>query len=244
MKVFLAGTNTRIDFEEIYTCPYVLESFISFDKRQKRQIENADMFMLDSGAFTFMNRSGNGRVDFDEYLRKYIRFINEYGIRYFFELDLDSIIGYEEVKRYRRILERETGRKCIPVWHCSRGIDEYRRMCAEYNYAAIGGIVTKEIAPSQYGAFDPLLKIARASGCKMHGLGFTNTERLHDYRFDSVDSTSWLSGGRFGTAYHFNGRKMQQYKKQGARVAVHYKILDRHNLREWMKFQKYADCHL
>lgn len=244
MKVFLAGTSTRIDFEEIYQCPYVLESFISFDKRQKRQIENAEMFMLDSGAFTFMNRSKNGRVDFDEYLCKYIRFINENDIRYFFELDLDSIVGYDEVKRYRRILERETGRKCIPVWHRSRGLEEYKRMCDEYDYAAIGGIVTGEIIRKEYEAFTPLLKIARASGCKMHGLGFTYTDKLHEYRFDSVDSTTWLAGCRFGMAYYFNGRIMKQYKKKDCRVAVHYKTLDRHNIREWMKFQKYADCHL
>lgn len=242
MKVFLAGTRARLFYPEMFELPYVLESFAYFTERQKRQLKTAKMFMLDSGAFTFMSGNG-GDVNFDKYLERYIAFINENDIRYFFELDIDSVVGYETVKDYRRLLERKTGRRCIPVWHKSRGLDEYKRMVKEYDYIAVGGIANGDIKRSEYKYFTPLLNYAHQAGCKVHGLGFTDTGRLHQYPFDSVDSTSWISGSRFGSVYRFNGRRMVATTVEGKRM-IDYKIADLHNLREWMKFQKYADSYL
>ena len=242
MKVFLAATKAKLSFPEVFELPYVLESFAYFVPQQVQQVKNTKMFLLDSGAFTFMSGNG-GKVNFDEYLERYIAFINETDIRYFFELDVDSIVGYERVKDYRRTLERKTGRRCIPVWHKSRGLDEYKRMVKEYDYIAIGGIASGDIKRTEYKYFTPLLNYAHHAGCKVHGLGFTNTELLHKYPFDSVDSTSWISGGRYGQVYRFDGRNMVATTDNTKR-AVHHRIIDLHNLREWMKFQKYADVYL
>lgn len=241
MKVFIAATKARLYFPEVFELPYVLESFAYFAPQQIQQVKCSKMFLLDSGAFTFLNSSKT--VDFDDYIDRYARFIVENDIRYFFELDIDDIVGYDKVKEYRRTLERKTGRRCIPVFHKSRGLDEYKRMVKEYDYIAIGGIAIGNIQRDKYRFFTPLLDIAHHAGCKVHGLGFTNTELLHQYPFDSVDSTSWLSGARFGQVYRFDGRNMVATKDKGKRM-VNYKIADLHNLREWMKFQKYADVYL
>lgn len=100
MKVFLAATSSREAMgDELLEIPYLLESFYSLqnEKTLKRIIKhNKENFLLDSGAFTFM--SGTGKADFDEYLTKYIDFISKYDIKYFFELDVDSVVGYEKVK--------------------------------------------------------------------------------------------------------------------------------------------------
>ena len=76
-------------------------------------------FLLDSGAFTFMN--GRKYSDLDMYLEKYINFINENDVEKFFELDVDCIKGIDWVEKSRYKLEAETGKKCIPVWHVRRG---------------------------------------------------------------------------------------------------------------------------
>jgi hypothetical protein len=244
MKVFLAATSSREAMgDELLEIPYLLESFYSLqnEKTLKRIIKhNKENFLLDSGAFTFM--SGTGKADFDEYLTKYINFINKYNIKYFFELDVDSVVGYDKVKEYRKRLEKETGKKCIPVWHKSRGKDEFLKMCDEYDYVAIGGIVTKEITKDQYPFFTWFLSEAHKRDCKVHGLGFTATKELHKYHFDTVDSTNWLSGGRFGQLHTFNGRYIESksYKKKRAV----YKAIDSHNLKEWVKFQRYAEKKL
>ena len=199
-------------------------------------------FLLDSGAFTFMAQA-KGPVDFDEYLRRYIAFIKKHDIQHFFELDIDSVVGYEKVKEYRRILERETGRRCIPVWHRARGKEDFLRMCDEYDYVAIGGIVTKEIKPSEHRYFPWFIREAHKRGAKIHGLGYTNLSGLSKYHFDSVDSSSWTSGNRFGHLYKFTGRGLQQiHKPPGTRVKARITAIN--NFVEWVKFSEWAETHL
>ena len=175
MKICLAGTyaatkNTR---KYLNYTKYILESFWYIQDWQLEYLNKKDLFLLDSGAFTFMNNF-KGKVDWKEYIDKYADFIIKNKVKNFFELDIDVIVGYEKVKEYTKYLEQKTGRKCIPVWHVKRGLDEWIRLTKEYDYVAIGGIVAKEIKSSQYDMFIPLLKIAKENNCKVHGLGFTN----------------------------------------------------------------------
>jgi hypothetical protein len=181
-----------------------------------------------------------GEVNWNEYIDKYADFIIKNNIQYFFELDIDAVVGYEQVKKMTTYLEQKVGRKCIPVWHKSRGIDEWRRLTEEYDYVSIGGIVIKEIKQNDYKNFRKLLEIAKRNNCKVHGLGFTNLKNLENYKFYSVDSTSWLSGGRFGTLYFFNGKTLVQGRIKNKRIKD-YMISHHHNIEEWIKFQKYAD---
>ena len=236
MKVFLAGTSDKNFITNINDCKYILESFYYFQKWQIPLIKTSDMFLLDSGAFTFMNAKKNS--NFDEYLTQYIKFIKEHDVKYFFELDVDSIVGYDKVKEYRRRLERETGKKCIPVWHKSRGKEDFLRMCDEYDYVAIGGIVTKEIAKEQYSFFTWFINEAHKRGCKVHGLGFTSVVDLPKYHFDSVDSTSWKSGGRFGQLHVYQNGTIKTITQKSKRAI--YKAIDQNNFDEWVKYQQYA----
>jgi hypothetical protein len=229
---------------EIFKGTSILQSFYYCDSfTEKVIIPNCENFLLDSGAFTFMS-STKKAVDWNEYLRKYIDFINRNKVTHFFELDIDTVIGYERVKELRRTLENGTGKPCIPVWHKTRGMDEYYRMCEQYNYIAIGGIVSKEIVPQEYKYFPKFIKIAHDNGAKIHGLGFTNLQGLTKYHFDSVDSTTWTTGNRFGQVYTFDGKTVVQSKrKEGTRIADH-KAIALHNFTEWVKFQKYAEKYL
>lgn len=239
MKIFLAGTNINEEILKNHKIDYFLESFYTVKKWQLPYIKKAKMFLLDSGAFTFMNNF-KGVVNWDNYIEEYAKFINKYDIKYFFELDIDVIVGLEEVKRLRHKLEKLTNKKCIPVWHKSRGIKEWIEMTKEYDYVAIGGIVVREIKSKDYKNFTQLLEIAKQNNCKVHGLGFTNLNKLKDYKFYSVDSTSWLSGGRFGTLYFFNGSNLVQKKVKNKRIGD-YMGSHHHNVDEWIKFQQYAE---
>ena len=243
MKVCLASTSTREIFKDNYKkIPYLLESFYYFKDWQIPLLQTAQLFLVDSGAFTFMNGS-KGKVDFNAYLDKYIDFINKNNVKHFFELDIDSVVGYDNVKKLRTKLEQETGKKCIPVWHKSRGLEEWKLMCKEYDYVAIGGIVTKEIGKEDFKYFKPLLEIARQNNCKVHGLGFTAVAELPKYKFYSVDSTSWLSGGRYGQLHAFRNNTIENIKPKNVR-AKNYKQIDYHNLEQWLKYQEYADKYL
>lgn len=242
MKVCLAATSDKEFIPEIKEIDYLLESFYYIQEWQLNIIHNCKLFLLDSGAFTFMSNSKKN-VDWESYVDRYIDFINKNNIEYFFELDIDSIVGYEKVLKLRKKLENGTNKKCIPVWHKSRGIEEWKKITKEYDYVAIGGIVTKEIKPQEYKFFIPLLNIAKKNNCKVHGLGFTSISELPKYEFYSVDSTSWKSGGRFGQLHEFKNGKIVSHKPKDKR-ADDYKKIDAHNLKQWIKFQQYADAYL
>ena len=240
MRICLAGTGTSESLIKENTPPFVLESFYYFREWQKYLVKNCEFFVLDSGAFTFMNNT-KININWKEYVDKYAEFIRENDIKYFFELDIDVIIGYEEVKKLTKYLEEKAGRKCIPVWHKSRGLDEWYRLVKEYDYVAIGGIVTNEIPRQEYKYFPQLIKIAHQNNCKVHGLGFTSMKWLKKCHFDSVDSTSWLSGGRFGQLHIFRNGNMKQVSYKDKRAINRNKEIDSFNLKEWIKFQNYAN---
>lgn len=269
MKVYLAGTETRPyvigsrwrdDIVNLFlaksggmwsayfspnsfTRANILQSFFYVNKFTEEIIlPNCKSFLLDSGAFTFMENS-KIKVDWEEYAEKYADWVNKHDIKLFFELDIDAIVGYGKVKIIRAKLEKLTNKQPIPVWHTSRGKEEFIRMCEEYKYVAIGGIVSKEIKPEQYQAFTWLIKTAHQHGAKIHGLGFTSLEGIKKYHFDSVDSTAWTTGNRFGYVYQFNGKTMIKHDTPKGHKLGDTRMVAIHNFTEWAKFAEYAEEH-
>lgn len=221
----------------------ILTSFYYADEWTEKMIPYFKNFLLDSGAFTFF--SSGKTVDWDEYLKRYAGFIRRNNVEHFFELDIDVLVGYEKVIYFRKKLEDMTGKPCIPVWHKSRGKEEFLKMCEDYRYVAVGGIVTKEITRKEYPIFTYLIKEAHKRHAKIHGLGFTNLTGIKQYHFDSVDSTAWVSGNRFGHVYKFNGSSMEKHDKpKGCRLSNGGRDVAFHNFKEWAKFCEYAEKYL
>ena len=220
---------------------YILESF--YEKWQKRPPVLIDDYtcMLDSGAFSFLNLGR--QVDWNEYISRYIEYINANDIKLYFELDIDKIVGYERVKEIRRKLERDTGKQPIPVWHRHLGKAEFVRMCDEYDYIAVGGIAIQDIKIAEYKYLPPLIREAHKRGTKIHGLGLTHSKWLPICHFDSVDSSAWTTGMRYGQIYTFTGRSIQFKKKPEGRRVKGVEIA-MYNFKEWLKFAHYAETHL
>lgn len=255
MKIFLAGDNGKKNLlcemssigsshkGDLLSDINILESFYYLRNNASFMsiISHFGSFLLDSGAFTFMQGSHKGEIDWDGYVKEYASFINKWNVDLFFELDIDPIVGIREVERLRTKLESLTGKKPIPVWHKSRGKDYFIKMCENYPYVALGGIVTKEIPRNIYEkAFPWFIKTAHDHKCKIHGLGYTTISNLPKYRFDSVDSTAWLYGNRGGYLYRFNPKTglMDQIKKEGCRLKPREAAMN--NFNEWVKFGVYA----
>lgn len=243
MNLYLAENVLCKNLKRIkITDSFILESFYYCQKNKyiKKVIPLLRGFLLDSGAFTFMNQ--NKQVDWHRYIEQYADFINETDIDLFFELDIDSIVGLKKVEEYRSLLESLTGKKPIPVWHKSRGLQYFERMCEEYPYVALGGIVTNEIPRKVYEKNFPwFIKTAHQHGVKIHGLGYSSANNLKKYHFDSVDSSSWLAGNRGGFLYVFNeatGEMKQVPAPQGYRLNPQKSA--EFNFYQWMKFQDYA----
>ena len=254
MRLYLADCGSKFKSVEkrmiengstegkMYNGVDILQSFYYCNSyTEKVIIPNCKSFMLDSGAFTFMTSKKNKQINWIGYIERYADFINRNKLDLFFELDIDCVVGYEKVLEYREYLEKLTGKKCIPVWHKSRGKEEYIKMCKEYPYVAIGGIVTKEISKNEYPMLTELINIAHENGAKVHGLGFTNLKGINQYPFDSVDSTTWTTGNRFGVVFEFTGNTIVGHPRKEGRTIPINETVEAHNFCEWTNLQKYLE---
>lgn len=252
MKLYLVPNQQMFPKErneqregELFKGVHILQAFCYCDTfTEKVILPNCKSFLLDSGAFTFMNSAKGKPINWEQYINRYIDFIVRNDIDFFFELDIDSIVGLEQVERIRRKIEQRTGKQPIPVFHRERGKDYFVDMCKNYPYVAIGGM-TAGVEREAYKRTLPwFINTAHDHGAKIHGLGFTDMKGLKKYRFDSVDSSTWAAGNRFGKVYVFDGETIQTYsRKEGTKIADHQK-LSLHNFKEWVKFQRYAEKNL
>lgn len=222
---------------------HVLESFYYVQRNKYFPLlyaQGADL-MLDSGAFSVLD-NGMRVESWDAYIEEYAAFIKRYDISKFIELDIESVVGMKEMERLRNKLEKLTGKQCMPVWHKWRGLDYFKRMCDEYPYVCFGGLMSDGVSLQKLEQVFPwFISEAHKRGAKIHCLGYSPTDlSKKPFRFDSVDSSSWVSGNRFGHIYLFNESKgiMEKFDKKAGQRVKHREAAE-HNLREWLKYQKY-----
>lgn len=255
MRLFISSLFNNIHqvkFETVEKVKYMLESYFYLSKNSKYKQQfleimiernKADYFLLDSGAFSFMNGKEITEQQLDDYCEQYVDFINKYHIKRFVELDVDAIFGYEKALEYRKFIEQKTGRQCIPIWHKSRGIDKFKKLVADYKYIGLGGIAIKVIKKNEYQYFADLNKYAKYYGTKIHAMGFTPSHDIKQYGFYSGDSSSWNAGARFGNVYVFKKDRIVVNKRPAnCRINKKYSpLITDKSLSEWVKYQKYVD---
>lgn len=191
--------------------------------------DHSELVMIDSGAHSFQRGK---KVDWVEYTKQYAEFIKKYdrpNVVGYFEMDVDGVIGYDNVLKLRKILESASD-KIIPVWHDSRGIDEFKKMCREYagKIIAFSGI-RGEIKDHQYLMF---LKYAKKYNCKVHCLGMTRKKILDVVPFDYTDSSSWKQSGIYGRIDN-KGKVTREFSK------VKREVVFKHNYLQGMEMQKH-----
>ena len=227
---------TSLDWNMLESFFYILPWQVDWIKTRP-----SNKFLLDSGAFTFMNSKKKVASDLDDYVQKYIQFIKSNNVKQFFEMDVDAVRPLSQVEKYRDYIEQSTRQQSIPVWHKSRGIKYFEDMCKDYSYVAVGGIVTKEIPKSKFEVFHKLIQIAHHHGAKIHGLGIGSPTTIKKYAFDSVDSSSWNScafGG--GHVYQFRNGSIEKVPFNSTKKYDRNKVV-RHNFTEWVKFSQYLE---
>ena len=253
MKIYFAGVSNvedaildgRVQLKDLN----ILESYyyVRNKKNISHIIKGCKSFLLDSGAFTL--RETLSEVNWEKYIDEYADFIVKHDVKLFFELDIDNVIGLKNVEILRERLETKTGKKSIPVWHPNRGKEYFVEMCKNYDYVSLGGIVNAKVSRKNYvKTFPWFIETAHKFGCKIHGLGFTKTSELPKYHFDSVDSTTWHNGMRFGELHVFQNSTIKRVtsiqkgtKTRRLRNPNEVNIV---NLNEWVKFNKYTETHL
>lgn len=229
MKIFLSaieGSSPRKGLEKLikenYCFKYNLMSYYYIRNNNyefaKIMRDKSELIMIDSGAHSFQHGK---KVNWEEYTKEYAQFIKEFdrpNVVGYFEMDVDNVIGYEKVLELRKILE-SVSNKIIPVWHKNRGVEEFKKMCQEYQnkVIAITGFRNEDIQDHQYLIF---LKYAKKYNCKVHCLGMTRKKILDKIPFDYVDSSSWLQSIIYGK--DMNGNKLPKIKNKEDREKQFY----------------------
>lgn len=245
MRVHLAGLSLlKNNSELLKKCRFMLESFYSVKEWQIPYLTQAEGFLLDSGAFTFM-QAGKTGINFDDYIEKYARFVNEYDIKHFFELDIESVVGWEEYKRLAQKLKQLTHKTPIPVFHNSRGREWFLNELDYCDYIAYGGIVGVKHTQEFINVSEYLINEAHKKNCMIHGLGFTSTTMFKQLHYDSVDSTTWTMGGRMGNLCYVaaDGTMKQWYPSTHGKKPTDTSKINFYNFEQWCKFQDYAFTH-
>ena len=219
MKIYLAGFKILENklAKEDYKDTLILSSFFEHKNGKYGDYVLHDKHILDSGAFSFLRGK---KADWDLYVDKYCSFIEKTKQKYFFELDIDSIIGLNKVEIIRDKIEQRIGMQSIPVWHKSRGIDYWYKLVEEYDYVAIGGLVSAGVSGKEYKYLQMMVDYANKRGTKVHGFG--------EYQW-------------------FDGTKIKKRTATGIGMKVKQDKVNEmliHNFKEWNKFQKYADENL
>lgn len=217
----------------------ILDTFFYHRNDDLWYINKVKNFLLDSGAFTFMMKGSE--QDLDSYVDSYIEYIKRNNVRHYIELDVDIIKGLKWVEKTRAKIERETGMQSIPVWHIQRGKDYYLGLVKDYKRVCFGGLMSDGVATAQLEKYFPwFIEKAHENDCKIHGLGYMKTQNFSKYKFDSVDSTTWLVGSRAGYVeqWDYKTERFKKFKMPNSRLKTHAGL--EFNFCEWVKFQQYA----
>lgn len=151
--------------------------------------------MVDSGAFTAFTKGK--KISLEEYTDWLI----EHKQHVTTGVVLDVIGDWKGTARnHERMLNRlPEGFPLKPVWHSTSPISELERLCKEYDYIGIGGLVSMSLNVKAFMQhMIRVHKVADKYGTKLHGLGVTGETAMLRLPWNTVDSSSWLSGSRYG----------------------------------------------
>lgn len=218
-----------------------LVSYFYLRKREKefldlfQQIKSmGGLFMTDSGGFSFIM----GKVTTEHYteefwlpyLEKYVQWLYDHKGLIFSaaNLDLDNFVGREVVDRwnqkYFEPLEKDMNivylahRDRTNTYYDPTGIKRVRELCERYHYVGVNDAMKKNATK--------IYQIAEKNKTLIHGFAWTAFKILRSFPVFSYDSSSYLSGVRYGTSYLWDGanirivEKSQKYRRKAKKFFV------------------------
>lgn len=245
MKIFLVTPFDDESMEALVRSGHknVLGSFYYLrkfgpEKREKMKQwikDNNICFLMDSGVFSLREDKKFFKIrrTKEELLEFYTKFTKEYFqivqdwydvIYQFAEMDIDSVIGFDEVKKLRNLLPAQFQGKMCAVHHPdSRTNNDFLEDSKKYHFMGLGTSMTKdERRVAAYGSF---VKHIQKNGNRIHGFALVDTEMLNAVPFNSADSNSWKSGVMYGILFYFDKekKKVRSFRYKNSReLKKHY----------------------
>lgn len=170
-----------------------------------------DIF-LDSGAYSY-NKPDSDKT-FEEAYEVAAKFMSladgaKDVVSMISEFDAHQL-GKETITQFRKdFYDTLPADKFMPIWHPQDGREELEHLCSSYNLV---GISQDDIHGdmSNTSLFSQMISRYKV---RLHGVGITSKKLLEAVKWDSVSSTSWLTGVRYGETFVWTGREFKRYPK-------------------------------
>ena len=222
--------------------PFNLYSFYYIEELKNFKFPDyCKRIMVDSGAHT-LQYTNNSPQTYQAFFERYVNFIKQHKDDEritFIELDIDNVIGWDKLQQWRETLLSLRDDMMI-VWHkWSENLakrDLWEEYVNQFKFISIPNKDMKNI--NVHKALD----LAREKGIKVHGLAMTKPNLPYIYKFTSIDSSTWASGGRFGNMYMFRGNKLVTINTAKINTTkLQYNDLDYFNALQWKKLSNYME---
>jgi hypothetical protein len=242
VKVCLAGAEGksfrdglyRVGVRHILVSYYYLRKWLCKHSVEEisTDLGRFDYLILDSGGFTLLQEAKNNpdmAVDVRGYAEEYYAELKRIGHLFSMcaEVDLPDKVGIDYSEGIKREL-LSGGIHIVPVMQ-GQPIEYFERLrwFDTYPYIAVGSAC---IGPPKFKGWlrDIFLK-GQACGNLFHGFGATTDEVLAKHQFYSVDSTTWLDGGKFGTTMIYENGRLRYYDMEYKAVRNKYKRMFEEN---------------
>lgn len=215
MRLFFAAfsANTKVfsDLKDQHVD--LLESYLFFRKKNTPEYLEAKglsgiKLFLDSGAFSAFTQGV--KIDIDQYI-SFIKKNKEYIDIY---AALDVIGDFQKTKENLRYMESK-GLTPLPTFHFGSPMEELDRLCREYDFIALGGLVPLALQKRKITAWlDSCFSVIKNYWPKkIHGFGVNNYELWKRYPFYSVDATSWAKYVIYGYRIEYKKGKFKSHRK-------------------------------
>ena len=180
--------------------------------------------LIDSGAFTFFKDPQYKEKTlewWETYLKNYTDFVRTHRDYVFacVELDIDSLVGAEQVQAWREKyfypLEKE-GINVIYLYHLDKDLDYFEQLCKRHAYVGFSYLEMKRNIDDPHEIellINTLFDIAKKYRTAIHGFAITGNKMLLQYPFFSADSTTYLAGAQFGEINYFEAGALKHLKK-------------------------------
>lgn len=164
--------------------------------------------MIDSGAFTFKNDADQEKwtkvESYKGYLDEFLGFCydNAKHIYCTVNMDMDRWVGNDVVDKWNEDLFKPLEKVTNVIYNID--VDKLDRMdrakdyCQNFDYIGIGRPCLPDI--------HKIVTLAKLNKNRIHGFAITSLVVLKPFPLFSVDSTTWLSGARYGSTYMYDGK--------------------------------------
>jgi hypothetical protein len=227
--IFLAGVENEALREQVYQAGNrdILVSYFYLRNRKlstiREELKRFDNVILDSGGFTFLQRAKKGETISNEeiqyYTEQYMRFCDDMADCFNFVFEMDMAWQISEDYRNAHIEElTDRGIRVVPIVHKA-----YTERLEELGYfdhqvVALAGDLTGGVS----GTKMQVIRQFQEKGILVHGLAATDEASINRVPFFSVDSSSWLAGGKYGLTYIWSGTKITVYEADKKEVRLNY----------------------